>query len=93
MPAHVACCTVPVLEWIGAEMPATPVNVMDQYHPDNWCDPAGPGYRPQYAAIARRTHRSEIRSAHAHADRLGLVWHTITHERSVLERLGLVPGI
>ena len=34
MPNHIDCCTVPVLDWIAANMPGVPVNIMDQYHPD-----------------------------------------------------------
>jgi putative pyruvate formate lyase activating enzyme len=41
MPNHVACCTREVLEWIARTMPRVPVNIMDQYHPDNFTDPCG----------------------------------------------------
>src|SRR5499427_9965769 len=34
MPNHVQCCTYPVLEWIAEHVPAAPVNVMAQFHPD-----------------------------------------------------------
>jgi len=44
MPNHVECCTQPVLDWIAEEMPDIPVNIMDQYHPDNFCDPTGGKY-------------------------------------------------
>ncbi|MCS7129565.1 MAG: radical SAM protein, partial [Candidatus Caldarchaeum sp.] len=40
MPGHVECCTKPVLKWIADNMPLTPVNVMDQYHPDCYCNPS-----------------------------------------------------
>jgi putative pyruvate formate lyase activating enzyme len=36
MPNHVECCTYPVLEWIAEHVPAAPVNVMAQFHPDNF---------------------------------------------------------
>jgi uncharacterized Fe-S radical SAM superfamily protein PflX len=29
-----------MLEWIAEYVPAAPVNVMAQFHPDNFCDPA-----------------------------------------------------
>jgi putative pyruvate formate lyase activating enzyme len=45
MPSHVGRCTYPVLEWIADRMPAAPVNVMAQFHPDNFCDPASAKYR------------------------------------------------
>jgi hypothetical protein len=54
MPNHVECCTYPVLEWIAERVPAAPVNVMAQFHPDNFCDPASAKYRDKYAEIARR---------------------------------------
>jgi hypothetical protein len=45
MPNHIECCTGPVLEWIAERVPAAPVNVMAQFHPDNFCDPASAKYR------------------------------------------------
>ena len=36
MPNHVECCTYPVLEWIAEHVAAAPVNVMAQFHPDNF---------------------------------------------------------
>jgi putative pyruvate formate lyase activating enzyme len=84
MPGHVECCTAPVLEWIAANLPGVPVNVMDQYHPDNYCDPGNPNYRERYAPLARRPSRAEIRAAYAHAERLGLPFETLSYEKSVL---------
>src|SRR5262245_29565530 len=60
MPNHVECCTYPVLEWIAEHVPAAPVNVMAQFHPDNSCDPAGSKYRDKYAEIARRPTHVEL---------------------------------
>ena len=40
MPNHIECCTYPVLEWIAEHVPEAPVNVMAQFHPDNFCDSA-----------------------------------------------------
>src|SRR6476646_10582887 len=54
MPNHLECCTYPVLEWIAEYVPAAPVNVMAQFHPDNFCDPASDKYPEKYAEIARR---------------------------------------
>ena len=36
MPNHVECCTYPVLDWLAEHMPEVPINIMDQYHPDNF---------------------------------------------------------
>ena len=93
MPGHVECCTYPVLEWIAEHMPAVPVNVMDQYRPDNFCDPASAKYRPQYAGIARRPKSSEIRAAYRHAERLGLNYEPVTFDRAAPERFPILPGI
>ncbi len=87
MPDHVECCTRPVLEWVAREMPAAPVNIMDQYHPDNFCDPGNAKYDPRYAALARRPRRAEISEACAHAKRLGVRFEALTHEK---QRLGFL---
>jgi putative pyruvate formate lyase activating enzyme len=84
MPGHVECCTAPVLEWIAANLPGVPVNVMDQYHPDNYCDPGNPNYRERYAPLARRPSRTEIRAAYAHASRLGVPFETLSYEKALL---------
>jgi len=83
MPNHVACCTYPVLDWIAAHMPEAPVNVMDQYHPDTFCDPGGGKYDARYAELARRPTASEIRDACRHAKGLGLHYETLTHEKNL----------
>jgi putative pyruvate formate lyase activating enzyme len=93
VPNHVACCTYPVLDWIAAHMPDVPVNVMDQYRPDNFCDPRSAKYRPQYAEIARRPKGSEIRDAYRYAGRLGLEFESVTLERHAPEAYALTPGI
>jgi putative pyruvate formate lyase activating enzyme len=81
MPGHVDCCTRPVLEWIARHMPGVPVNVMDQYRPDTFCDPSSPKYDPRYAAMARRCTAAEIREAYRLAESLGVAYETITHEK------------
>jgi putative pyruvate formate lyase activating enzyme len=80
MPNHVKCCTYPVLEWIAEHMPATPVNVMAQFHPDNFCDPASVKYRDRYAEIARRPTQTELDDSWRHARELGLKFETATFE-------------
>lgn len=82
MPDHVACCSYPVLDWIAEVMPDVPVNIMDQYRPDNFCDPTGGKYDPRYAAIARRTEVGEVQAAYDHARGLGLNFEAITHEKA-----------
>ena len=93
MPNHVECCTAPVLAWIAEYMPDVPVNVMDQYHPDCFCDPRSPKYREQYAELARGCTGQEIRSAYRHARECGLHFESITFERAALERCPVAPEI
>ena len=80
MPNHVACCSYPVLEWIAAHMPDVPVNVMDQYRPENFCDPRSASYQARHAEVARRPRRDEVESTYARARALGLNFEAITHE-------------
>jgi putative pyruvate formate lyase activating enzyme len=82
MPNHVECCTYPVLEWIAEHVPAAPVNVMAQFHPDNFCDPASAKYRDKYAEIARRPSSTELDKSWRRARELGLKFETTTFERS-----------
>jgi putative pyruvate formate lyase activating enzyme len=81
MPNHVACCTYPVLEWIAEHVPAAPVNVMAQFHPDNYCDPGSAKYRDKYAGIARRPTRTELAHSWRRARELGLNFEPTTFER------------
>ena len=82
MPEHVECCTRPVLEWIAREMPDVPVNVMDQYRPENFCDPADAKFKERYRAIARRPRRDEVVEAFRYARRLGLRFESLSYERN-----------
>ena len=81
MPNHVECCTYPVLEWIAERMPAVPVNVMAQFHPDNFCDPASAKYRGKYAEIARRPTYAELEDSWRRARELGLKFESASFER------------
>jgi putative pyruvate formate lyase activating enzyme len=83
MPGHVECCTKPVLKWIAENMPEVPVNVMDQYHPDAYCNPADPRFDKRYVDMARYPTREEILEAYRYAERLGLNFGEITFERSL----------
>jgi putative pyruvate formate lyase activating enzyme len=80
MPAHVECCTRPVLEWIARKMPEVPVNVMDQYRPETFCDPRDSRYEPRFAPIARRSRREEIQQAWRCARDLGLRFESLSYE-------------
>jgi putative pyruvate formate lyase activating enzyme len=81
MPGHVECCTNPVLEWIAERVPSMPVNVMAQFRPDNFCDPASEKYRNKYAEIARRPTVMELNDSWRRARELGLHFEATTFER------------
>jgi putative pyruvate formate lyase activating enzyme len=80
MPNHVECCTYPVLQWIAEHVPSVPLNVMAQFRPDNFCDPASAKYRDKHAEIARR--RAGARRLRRRARALGLNFAATTFERS-----------
>lgn len=82
MPNHVECCTRPVLAWIAQTMPDVPVNIMDQYHPDNFCDPTSASYHKKYAELSRRPTTQEILQAFRYAKELGLHFESISCERN-----------
>jgi putative pyruvate formate lyase activating enzyme len=82
MPGHVECCTVPVLDWIAQHMPQAPVNIMDQYHPDNYCDPANEKFMERYRPLARRARRDEVLAAFRHAKTRGLHFESLSYERN-----------
>lgn len=82
MPGHVECCTVPVLDWVAAQMPEAPVNIMDQYHPDNYCDPGNAKFMERYRPLARQPRRAEIIAAFRHAKERGLRFESLSYERN-----------
>lgn len=84
MPAHVECCTKPVLEWLAAQMPEVPVNLMDQYHPDMFAEPKSAKFREEYRDIARRPTSRELAAAFEHARRLGLCFEDVSFEKDRL---------
>jgi putative pyruvate formate lyase activating enzyme len=82
MPDHVECCTRPVLEWIARTMPNVPVNVMDQYRPENFCDPDDAKFKERYRPIARRPRRAEVVQAYRYARSLGLRFESLSYEKN-----------
>ena len=82
MPGHVECCTAPVLDWIAAHMPEAPVNIMDQYQPDNYCDPGNGKFTQRYRPLARAPRREEILAAFRHAKERGLRFESLSYERN-----------
>jgi putative pyruvate formate lyase activating enzyme len=82
MPNHVDCCTRPVLAWMAENAPQAPVNIMDQYHPDNFCNPRSGKYNEKYREIARRPTTQEIRDAFHYARELNLHFESLSCEKS-----------
>ncbi|MHA1768326.1 MAG: radical SAM protein, partial [Candidatus Thorarchaeota archaeon] len=70
MPAHVECCTIPILEWISKNMPDCIVNIMGQYRPEHKVLRE----RDKYPDISRRVSREEMDLAFRRADELGICW-------------------
>jgi putative pyruvate formate lyase activating enzyme len=88
MPNHVDCCTKPILDWIAKNMPKVPINIMDQYYPDNLCDPMSTKYRGRYSEISRCPTREEIIRSYQYAKDLNLNFEPLSLEKSVF---GLKP--
>jgi putative pyruvate formate lyase activating enzyme len=82
MPNHVECCTRPVLEWVAQNMPDAPVNIMDQYHPDTFCDPVSAKFNPKYRDLARRITRNELAHAFRYGRELGIRFESLSCEKS-----------
>ncbi len=82
MPNHVECCTKPVLDWVAENAPGSPVNIMDQYPPDNFCNPGNPKYQYRYEELSRRPTRDELLAAFGYADELGLSFETVSYEKN-----------
>jgi len=72
MPNHVECCSKPILKWIKENMPDVLVNIMYQYHPDNFCNPFSSKFDKRYIEIARRPTREELLEVYRYAESLGL---------------------
>jgi putative pyruvate formate lyase activating enzyme len=82
MPNHLECCTAPVLKWVAENMPDAPVNIMDQYHPDTFCDPASPKFNPKHGDLARRATRDEILQAYRYGKELGVRFESLSYEKN-----------
>jgi putative pyruvate formate lyase activating enzyme len=63
LPEHVDCCSIPVLDWLAANLGPVRVNVMDQYRPV---------YRAnEHPDISQRLRTGEFLRAYRHAEELG----------------------
>jgi putative pyruvate formate lyase activating enzyme len=81
-----------VLEWIAEHVPDAPVNVMAQFHPDNFCDPGSLKYRDKCAEIARRPTYAELHDSWRRA-RTGLSFEITTFERRDALRIAAMLAI
>lgn len=72
MPNHVDCCTIPILDWIGDNIPNAMVNIMQQYHAAHKVN------RSTFPEINRRVSEEEISRARRHATKLGLAWEPVS---------------
>jgi len=84
MPNHIECCTKPILDWIAKNMPEVQINIMDQYHPDNLCNPISPKYKDRYKEISRFPKKNEIKEAYKYANDLNLNFKSLSYEKSFL---------
>jgi putative pyruvate formate lyase activating enzyme len=78
MPNHVECCTKPILDWIAKNMPEIPINIMDQYYPDNLCNPTSTKYKERYREIARYPTEEEVLNSYQYAKELGLQFEALS---------------
>jgi putative pyruvate formate lyase activating enzyme len=81
MPNHIECCTKPILDWIAKNMPEVQINIMDQYHPDNLCNPMSQKYKDRYKEIARSPTKEEIKRAYKYANDLNLNFKSLSYEK------------
>ncbi|MFB5601210.1 MAG: radical SAM protein [Nitrososphaeraceae archaeon] len=85
MPNHIECCTKPVLDWIASNMPEVQVNIMDQYHPDNLCNPMSPQFKDRFKEISRSPTNEEIKNAFQYAKELNLNFRPLSYEKISFE--------
>ena len=74
LPGHVECCSLPAMEWIAKELPASMVNIMGQYRPEHLVLRA----RDKYKDIARRPTYEEIEQVRRCATELGITWRPVS---------------
>jgi putative pyruvate formate lyase activating enzyme len=64
-------------------MPEVPINIMDQYYPDNLCDSSSPKYRERFCELTRSPTEEEIIRSYHYAKDLCLNFETLSCEKSV----------
>jgi putative pyruvate formate lyase activating enzyme len=79
MPNHLDCCTYPILDWMADNIPRALINLMDQYHPDSFTNPATSNYNSRYQDINRRLTKNEINNVMKKADHKNINYEIITY--------------
>lgn len=81
MPNHIECCSKPILDWIDDEISDTPVNIMDQYHPDSFARKGTSAYNPRYEDISRYPTKDEIETVFYYANEKGINFQGATFDK------------
>ena len=81
MPNHIDCCSKPIMDWIIEKIPETPVNIMDQYHPDSFTNKASPNYNKRYEDICSYPSSDEIQNVLLYALELGIDFKGTTFDK------------
>ena len=68
LPDHVECCSIPILDWIGNNLPNAMVNIMGQYRPHHMVR----RHPEKYKEITRRPSREEMMRVRAYADSINI---------------------
>jgi len=74
MPNHLECCTIPILEWVAANMPNCIVNIMGQYRHEH----RARSEHDKFPDISRRVSAEEMNLALSKADELGICWKPVS---------------
>ncbi len=74
LPNHVDCCSKPVLDWIGKNLPRAMVNIMGQYRPHHLVL----RHPDEYKEIGRRPSKAELDEARGFADERGITWQPVS---------------
>jgi len=83
MPNHVDCCSKTILKWIKENIPNSLVNIMYQYHPDNYCNPYSTKYDPRYKELSRYPTKEELMDVYLYAKNLDLDFIIVSFDKFI----------
>jgi putative pyruvate formate lyase activating enzyme len=69
------------MDWMMTDIPGTPVNIMDQYHPDSFAKKGTPQYNERYEDISRYPTREEIENVFYYASKRGINFQGATFDK------------